>query len=190
MTHGGFHHQDTMGNDSKVTAGGIQRFNSGRYARHSEMPATAGENRGLQLWVNLPRAKKKMDPEYQGVQADRMPVDERDGTRVATVVGADSPAALHTEVDYRDVTLLSGRDYAWTVPQGRNTLLYVLADAVMLRDERVHQGSAVVLGPGELVVRGQGGARFALLSGPTAQGTDHPSRPLRRLTLRLLPLPA
>ena len=165
MLEGAFHHEDNMGNDSVVTAGGTQRFNSGRYARHSEMPATKGANRGLQLWVNLPRVDKTMDPEYQGVQADAMPVDERDGLRLHTVVGESSPVALHTEVEYLDVTLLAGHPFAHRIPEGRNTLLYVIEDTVHIGDERVPRGSGVVLGPGDLEVRGEQGTRFAFLSG-------------------------
>lgn len=165
MLQGAFHHQDTMGNDSVVSAGGVQRFNSGRYARHSEMPATKGDNRGLQLWVNLPRADKTMDPEYQGVQTDAMPIAEQDGLLVHTVAGGTSPVALRTEVDYLDVTLLSDREFFRVVPAGRNTLVYVLSDAITIRGERVPRGSGVLVGPGELPITGPAGARFAYLSG-------------------------
>jgi quercetin 2,3-dioxygenase len=165
MIDGAFEHADSLGNDSRIAAGGIQRFNSGAGARHSEMPGTPGSNRGLQLWVNLPRAKKQMTPEYQGVQGEAMPVDERDGQRVHTVVGESSPVALHTEVEYLDVTLLAEGSFERVIPEGGSTLLYVLDGQLRVGEREVVRGHALVLGPGELRARGKAGARLAWLRG-------------------------
>lgn len=165
MIAGAFHHRDDLGNDSEIGPGGTQRFNSGRGARHSEMPATDGSNRGLQLWVNLPRAKKQMDPEYAGIRGDDMPVAEDGSHRVRTIVGEGSAVALHTEVDYFDVTLLGSNDWGFTIPPGRNSFLYALEGRLRVGDVEVARGSGVLLGPGDLLVRGAEGDRFALLSG-------------------------
>lgn len=165
MIEGAFHHRDTMGNDSKIAAGGTQRFNSGRGARHSEMPATPGVNRGLQLWVNLPRAKKKMAPEYQGVAGDDMPVDEEAGQRIHTVVGERSPVALHTEVEYLDITMLADGRFGRVIPADMSTLLYVLEGAVTVGEQTVARGEGLVLGAGEVLATGKRGARFAWLRG-------------------------
>lgn len=165
MIDGAFHHRDSLGNDSRIASGGTQRFNSGAGARHSEMPGTRGSNRGLQLWVNLPRAKKSMSPEYQGVPGDQMPVDERDGQRIHTVVGSASPVALHTEVEYLDVTLLAQGSFDRVIPPGYSSLLYVLDGALTIGSEVVPRGTALVLGPGELRARGAAGARVAWLRG-------------------------
>jgi quercetin 2,3-dioxygenase len=165
MIDGAFHHRDSLGNDSMIAAGGTQRFNSGAGARHSEMPGTAGSNRGLQLWVNLPRASKQMTPEYQGVQGEAMPVDERDGQRIHTVVGESSPVALHTEVEYLDVTLLADGSFDRVIEPGYGTLLYVLDGHVQVGEREVPRGHALVLGAGELRARGKAGARLAWLRG-------------------------
>ncbi len=165
MIEGAFHHRDNLGNDSKIAAGGTQRFNSGRGARHSEMPGTRGHNRGLQLWVNLPRASKSMEPEYQGVGGEQMPVNERDGLRIHTVVGESSPVALHTEVEYLDVTLLADGRFARTIPPESSTLLYVLDGALELGSQVVPRGHGVVLGAGEVEAKGRAGARLVWLRG-------------------------
>lgn len=165
MIEGAFEHKDNLGNTSRVTAGGVQRFNSGRGARHSEMPGTEGNNRGLQLWVNLPRKLKQMDPEYQGVQADVMPVSEESTQTVHTVVGSGSPVALHTDVDYLDVRLLEGVSFEHHIAPGRNTLLYALDGGVRVDGTTVPRGSGVLLSDGRLVAHGERGSRFALLSG-------------------------
>lgn len=165
MIEGAFHHRDNLGNDSTISAGGTQRFNSGSGARHSEMPGTRGSNRGLQLWVNLPRAKKSMTPEYQGVQSDDMPVDEREGQRVHTIVGPTSPVALHTDVEYLDVTLLADGRFGRVIPADASTLLYVLDGSVQVGETVVPRGHGLVLGEGELEAKGKAGTRFAWLRG-------------------------
>jgi quercetin 2,3-dioxygenase len=165
MIDGAFVHTDSMGNESSIGPGGIQRFNSGAGARHSEMPGTPGSNRGVQLWVNLPRAKKQMAPEYQGVQGDAMPVDEREGQRVRAIVGPSSPAALHTEVEYLDVTLLADGSFDRVIPPGYSTLLYVIDGMVHVGERPLPRGHALVLGEGELRARGKQGARLVWLRG-------------------------
>lgn len=164
MIEGAFEHRDTMGNVSRITAGGTQRFNSGRGAKHSEMPGSSGSNRGLQLWVNLPRALKRMEPEYTGHQGDALPVIDGPGQRTRIISGAASPVALHTEVDYQDVTLLAEH---WTtqIPAGRNTLLYAIEGTLTVGAHTVGRGEALLLDPGTLVVGGTRGSRFAFLSG-------------------------
>jgi hypothetical protein len=165
MIAGAFHHRDSLGNDSEIGPGGTQRFNSGRGARHSEMPGPAASNRGLQLWVNLPRVKKTMAPEYEGILGEDMPVRERDGLRVREVVGPDSPVRLHTAVEYADVTLLADAAFEREVRSEDNALVYVLGGAIAIAGETVERGEAVVLAPGSLAVRGDPGARFAYLAG-------------------------
>jgi hypothetical protein len=165
MIEGAFHHEDTMGNDSTVTAGGTQRFTSGRGARHSEMPGPGATNRGLQLWVNLPRRLKTIAPEYAATHDDGMPVDEVDHHRIRTIVGDASPVSLRTDVEYADVELLADASYSRTVGPGRNTLLYVIEGEVRLGDTRLRRGQGALLGAGDLTVDGTTRARFAYLSG-------------------------
>jgi redox-sensitive bicupin YhaK (pirin superfamily) len=165
MIAGTFEHADNLGNVSRVTAGGTQRFNSGRGARHSEMPGTSSSNRGLQLWVNLPRKLKQMDPEYADTQPDAMPVDESSGLVTRTIVGERSPVALHTEVEYLDVKLIADATFARTIPDERNTLVYVIDGVARIGDEEVPRGHGVLLSAGELEVVGNEGTRFAFLSG-------------------------
>lgn len=164
MIEGAFEHRDTMGNVSTITSGGTQRFNSGRGAKHSEMPASDGSNRGLQLWVNLPRSLKRMEPEYAGHQGDALPVLDDTAERTRIISGGASPIALHTEVDYRDVTLLADR---WTtsIPRGRNTLVYAMEGTITVGAHTARRGEALLLEPGHVVVGGEKGSRFAYLSG-------------------------
>lgn len=165
MIAGAFHHRDNLGNDSEIGPGGTQRFNSGRGARHSEMPGPGPSNRGMQLWVNLVADKKTMAPEYEGIAGADMPVTDRDGLRLRTVAGADSPVGLHTEVDIVDVQWLADASFTRELSTAHNGLVYVLDGAIDLLGETVTARHAITLAPGVAEIRAAAGTRLLWLGG-------------------------
>ncbi len=75
MLEGTIEHGDSMGNAGKVNAGEVQWMTSGSGIIHQEMPKPVGGRMGgFQLWVNLPGVHKMMDPRYQEIKADRIPL--------------------------------------------------------------------------------------------------------------------
>jgi redox-sensitive bicupin YhaK (pirin superfamily) len=165
MIEGAFHHRDSMGNDSVIGPGGTQRFTSGRGARHSEMPATDGRNRGLQLWVNLPRRLKRVDPSYAGIDGKDMPIEALAGRVVREIVGLRSPVELQTEVAYMDVDLLADASFEHTFPDGHNALIYVLDGELELLGESLRAGEALLPSAGAVHIRASVASRFVWLSG-------------------------
>ncbi len=128
MLEGAFHHRDNAGNDTIIPTDGLQRVTAGSGIIHSEMPATDGVNRGLQLWINLPRKDKKVDPSYQEVTKDDLPLNELQGLTIKTLVGEHSPVSIQRPMVYYDVTLTSGATsaYIMTIPQGWRGFVYVI----------------------------------------------------------------
>ena len=165
MIEGAFHHRDSMGNDSVIGPGGTQRFTSGRGARHSEMPATDGRNRGLQLWVNLPRRLKTMDPSYAGVDGGKMPLVESVSQVIREVVGPRSPVQLQTEVEYFDLDLRADASFSHVVPEGHNALIYVLEGEISLLGETLEAKRALLPTPGAIRVEARQPSRVLWLSG-------------------------
>jgi redox-sensitive bicupin YhaK (pirin superfamily) len=145
MLEGGFHHTDTVGNDSTVCIGGVQYFSAGKGIEHSEMPGTEGLNHGIQLWVNLPRDLKKMDPEYHQVDAQNIPTREDDDTVIRTIIGTGSPVRLHTAVTYLDVILKAQRQFVAEIPEAYNGILYVISGEILIKDEVFGQGEAFLM---------------------------------------------
>ena len=63
MINGKFKHKDTAGNEGYLNDGSVQWMTAGRGVVHSEMPEqTEGLMRGFQLWLNLPKEKKMINP--------------------------------------------------------------------------------------------------------------------------------
>ncbi|MBK8251901.1 MAG: pirin family protein [Polyangiaceae bacterium] len=150
MIDGGFHHKDTMGNDSVCSTGGTQRFTSGKGARHSEMPVGSAQNRGLQLWINLPRSLKKMEPEYEAVQGGDIPENGKNGVVTRTIVGKESPVKLRTAVRYLHLKMDKGARFEDEIPADNVALIYVAEGRVKLGDLELSNGEGAKPGDGEL----------------------------------------
>ena len=108
MINGNFRHKDSAGNEGYLTDGGVQWMTAGKGVVHSEMPEQKeGLVRGFQLWLNLPKKKKMIDPSYNDIQAKDIPVVDIDGGIVKIIsgeyMGVIGPGKPHTGVKYLDV---------------------------------------------------------------------------------------
>jgi len=167
---GGFGHRDSAGNVETVSAGGLQKINTGRGMSHSEMPVGTELGHGLQLWINLAKAQKSLEPEYQTVPALGIPEVEGPDNLVRTIVGDGSPVTLHTPVLYLDVTLQPGAQWGAEVPRTHNGFVYVLRGSGRFGPEGApgRAGEMLALGEGDsLSARAEGDEplRFALIAG-------------------------
>lgn len=126
MLEGGMAHEDSLGHATATRAGEAMRITAGEEIRHSEFPAD-GPCSGLQLWVNLPRERKEIEPSYADASSAELPIDERDGATVTTVVGEGSPLGLETAMTYRDVRVSAAASWAWDRPADWVGFCYVLS---------------------------------------------------------------
>lgn len=170
MLEGAFRHQDSLGNDRTIHAGGIQKITAGRGLYHSEMPGTPGMNHGLQLWVNLPQRLKQIDPEYQEVAAGKIPEVTGPGYRVRTIAGNGAPTRLQTPVLYQDITLDPAATWQAEGPADFAGFLYVLQGKGKFGAGRTRgePGQILLLGQGSTVAAQADEAaplRFVLLLG-------------------------
>jgi redox-sensitive bicupin YhaK (pirin superfamily) len=158
-------HSDSEGNAGTVGSGGLHRITAGRGIWHGEGGGgEAGPVHGLQLWINLPRALKGIDPGYQAVQADQIPEKEIDDARVRVLVGEGSPTQLQTPAVYWDVTLPAGGTTELPVPAGFQGFAYLLGGAGSFGGNALaaHQRQVVVLGSAQ----GDGDTPFPVTAGP------------------------
>jgi redox-sensitive bicupin YhaK (pirin superfamily) len=142
---GSVNHRDNLGNDSTVTRGGLQRFTAGRGIVHSEMPSADGVTRGIQLWVNLPSRMKKLEPDYQQVNADAVPERQVSNGVVRVLAGEGSPLQLNTPVIYLDVHLDAGGELVEPIPTGFRGIVYVVEGACEVNGDTVEEGKAAFM---------------------------------------------
>ncbi|MCF6264229.1 MAG: pirin family protein [Xanthomonadales bacterium] len=123
---GSINHADNLGNNSTVTGGGAQRFTAGRGLEHSEMPHDHDSTRGIQLWINLPKRLKQVDPSYQQVNHEDFPVVESAGLRIKVLVGDNSPLKIMTPMRYLEINLNSDVQHTENIPEGMRGFIYVV----------------------------------------------------------------
>ncbi|MDP7078703.1 MAG: pirin family protein [Candidatus Undinarchaeales archaeon] len=174
---GAVEHGDSIGNEGVIGSGDVQWMTAGGGIIHQEMPQRyEGTMRGFQLWVNLPRAEKMMEPRYRDVLAATIPtVKLDDGITVKVIAGevegTRGPVEdLVVPVEYIDVTVPPGVLFERTIPLGHKVVAYVFEGGGQFGPEELRVGTEhlVVLGDGgavEVTASGEG-IRFLLASGP------------------------
>ena len=87
---GDVEHQDSLGNQGVIRSGDVQWMTAGSGIVHQEMPKGDAKGRmwGFQLWANLPRRDKMMDPRYREITARQIPaVKTSEGATVRIICG-------------------------------------------------------------------------------------------------------
>ena len=131
---GDIEHGDSMGNKGVITSGDMQWMTAGSGVVHQEMPQgdARGVMDGFQLWANLPRSNKMIDPRYRDVKAGQVPeVTTKTGARVkvicGTLEGKVGPVRdVVVDPEYLDVTIPAGSDFAHDTPRGHTVFAYVI----------------------------------------------------------------
>ncbi|KUG11629.1 pirin, n-terminal:pirin, c-terminal [hydrocarbon metagenome] len=133
MLAGRVEHGDSMGNAGSVDAGSVQWMTAGSGIIHQEMPKPInGAMGGFQLWVNLPSRNKMMDPRYQEIPADGIPV-VRAGNDVTVKVisgsfgGVTGPVRdIVADPAFLDLTVPAGARFGVEVKEGYTVFAYVI----------------------------------------------------------------
>ncbi len=146
------------------TAGGAQRFTAGRGIVHSEFPD--GHAAGIQLWINLPKRLKQIDPDYQQLQVDDIPEQGEDGADIRTIVGEESPLRLHTLVQYLDIQLVAGAQIRRKLPADYRGFIYAVEGSGTINGQDIHAGMAAYFeSETDITLSGRACGRFMLAAG-------------------------
>jgi redox-sensitive bicupin YhaK (pirin superfamily) len=166
MFSGSIEHKDNLGNQSTVTSGGAQRFTAGRGIEHSEMPDSQVNSHGIQLWINLAKDLKSIEPGYQQVDKENIPLKEIEGGRISIIVGDESPVKLQTPVRYLNVNLSKNAVLTEAVPDDFRGFVYLLNGDLKINNENVKQREAFFFeGIEELNIEALSESQFMLCMG-------------------------
>ena len=177
MLSGSVEHEDSMGNAGSVNAGDVQWMTAGSGIIHSEMPKPVnGRMGGFQLWVNLPRANKMMNPRYQEIKNEDIPTTSpHPGVSIKVICGqvdrVKGPVKdIVADPQYLDITLGPDTPFSHPVKEGYSAFAYVISgEGTFDAEEGYHVGNR------DLVLFGDGssiwaksfdkGFRFLFISG-------------------------
>ncbi|XP_076880491.1 pirin [Brachyhypopomus gauderio] len=169
-------HEDFCGHSGKLEAGDLQWMTAGRGVVHSEMPVSDEPVCGLQLWVNLRKADKMVEPQYQELKSQQVPKPSRDGVTVAVISGEalDVKSKIYTRTPtmYLDFKLKQGARHVQPVPSGWNAFIYTLSGSLHTgpdeEQKKVEPHHTVVFEDGDCVQvenKAPEDAHFVLIAG-------------------------
>ncbi|KAF1989729.1 pirin-like protein [Aulographum hederae CBS 113979] len=134
---GGVDHEDFAGNKGSLGPGDLQIMTAGRGIVHAEMPRQnpdGSANEGMQLWVDLPKHLKLIEPQYRDLRHTEIPTATLDDGKVEVKVitgQSHGVECVHeiaqTPVWYLDVTIRPGGKISQALPANWNAFAYTLS---------------------------------------------------------------
>lgn len=131
---GDVEHGDSMGNKGIISSGDVQWMTAGSGIIHQEMPKgdPHGLMYGFQLWANLPKSHKMMDPRYREVKSDQIPeVSLGNDTKIRVICGnvggMKGPVQdIVTDPEYLDITVPAKSEFSHPTKRGHTVFVYVI----------------------------------------------------------------
>jgi hypothetical protein len=131
---GDVEHGDSMGNKGIISSGDIQWMTAGSGIIHQEMPQgdPDGLMLGFQLWANLPKSRKMMEPRYRDVKSKQIPeVVLENGTKIKIICGKvggqEGPVRdIVIDPEYLDVTVPAQSEFIHPTKRGHTVFAYII----------------------------------------------------------------
>lgn len=168
MIEGIVEHQDSIGNKGMIKSGQVQWMTAGSGIIHQEMPKESKKMLGFQLWVNLPKKKKMMDPRYQEIT--RIPEFLEQGIKIKVIAGnykkTKGPVEdIMANPTYYDVEMPKKREFNLEAKKENTSFAYVFEGSGYFEDRLVKKGELVSF-KGNLKIRTiDNTLRFLFVSG-------------------------
>jgi redox-sensitive bicupin YhaK (pirin superfamily) len=179
---GAIDHRDSLGTFRTIEPGAVNLMTAGRGIVHSERSPTEArpggpELSGIQTWLALPQDKEEMDPAFEHVPKDLLPVVDGNGATgrvvMGTLWGATSPVTAHSDTIYADMALQPGGSIP-VDPSAEERAIYVAEGDASLDGLPLEPMVLYVLRPGtRATLRSERGAHVMLCGGAPLDGPRH-----------------
>ena len=127
---------DTLGNKSRVKAGGAQVMQTGSGVSHEE--ETVGDNTDFsQIWFDPDISKTiQSDPTYNEHRNEDFPIESKGGVTFKTIIGKDSPVTLASDMIMKDIAIEPDRQFHYPLSQDKTLALVVISGKGLLFDKQ------------------------------------------------------
>lgn len=114
LTQGKILHEDFKGHKGEIEEGDVQWMTAGRGIVHAEMPYSYTEpTSGFQLWINLSKENKMIEPNYQEIKNDKFPYVNIQNAKIKIIAGKigeqEGACKSTTPTSFFDVFLQKGQ---------------------------------------------------------------------------------
>jgi redox-sensitive bicupin YhaK (pirin superfamily) len=171
---GAIDHRDSLGTYATIRPGALNLMTAGRGIVHSERTpqperASGSPISGMQTWLALPDGKEEIDPAFEHVAKDDLPLIESGGVSARVIMGSlwgvTAPTTQHSATIYADILMNAGSYIPIDADADERAILVALGKA-SLNGEQLETHSLYVLKPGEaMTLKAESDARVMLLGG-------------------------
>lgn len=138
-------HHDSAGHGGLIGPGDVQWMTAAKGLLHEEMHSSAFTRQGglfeaIQLWVNLPAQYKMIEPHYQPISDNQIPLLKLDqpGSFLRIIAGdyqgVKGPANTYTPINVWDLRLRAGQTVELDFPENHTTMLFALKGSIKINN--------------------------------------------------------
>jgi redox-sensitive bicupin YhaK (pirin superfamily) len=179
---GAIDHRDSIGTFATIRPGAINLMTAGRGIVHSERTPTAERKTGspisgMQTWLALPDGKEEIDPAFEHVAANDLPLVEEGGVSARVIMGSlwgvTAPVTQHAATIYADIMMNAGAMFPIEAEADERAVLVAMGSA-SLDGQVLEPHNLYVLAPGQaMTLAASTEARVMLLGGEAFKTPRH-----------------
>ena len=154
---GAIGHRDSLGTDAIIRPGALNLMTAGRGIVHSERTpaperASGSPISGMQTWLALPDGKEEIDPAFEHVARDDLPLIEDNGVSARVIMGSlwgvTAPTTQHSATVYADILMNAGASIPIDADADERAVLVAFGSA-SLDGDNLAPHSLYILKPGQ-----------------------------------------
>jgi quercetin 2,3-dioxygenase len=145
MLEGTLYHEDTTGGKGELRPGDIQRMYSGDWIEHQELNLTDEYARVIQIWFVADRRYAGLEPHYQQLNREQLPVRQVGDAQVFSLIGDDSPLEQHMQGRLTATFVPAGGETQLEAPREGEDLFFYVTDGAGESDHNALQQYDVML---------------------------------------------
>ncbi|WP_415297320.1 pirin family protein [Clostridium perfringens] len=141
-------HHDNKGNHGIIGPGDVQWMTAASGIMHKEYHETEFNKNGgifhmVQLWVNLPKDKKMIEPKYQPLLKEEMGILKLDNDKgeisiiAGEVNGVKGPANTFTNINLYNINLKNYGNTTLSEPKNFNTAILILKGEAKVNEDKI-----------------------------------------------------
>ncbi|HAT4273010.1 TPA: pirin family protein [Clostridium perfringens] len=141
-------HHDNKGNHGIIEPGDVQWMTAASGIMHKEYHETEFSKNGgifhmVQLWVNLPKDKKMIEPKYQPLLKEEMGILKLDNDKgeisiiAGEVNGVKGPANTFTNINLYNINLKNYGNTTLSEPKNFNTAILILKGEAKVNEDKI-----------------------------------------------------
>jgi redox-sensitive bicupin YhaK (pirin superfamily) len=182
MYEGAFMHRDSLGSRQLIEPGAVNLMTAGKGIVHSERSpdderAKASKLSAIQTWLALPDRNEEMDPAFEHVPEEGLPVIDDGGVRARVIMGSlwgeESLVTTYAHTVYADIMLRPGGAIP-ILPEAEERAIYVSGGDAALDGVPLIPQTLYVLRPGTTaLLMSVDGGRVMLCGGEAFKTPRH-----------------